>query len=70
MNTAARFKEHFPKGRDLTLIILKSHLLVEERMNGLLDLSLPNPSALYRAKFGSCSDCVFRRFGQTPKLTH
>lgn len=49
---SARFDKHFPKGRDLTLIILKSHLLVEEQMNELLALSLPNPDFIYRARLG------------------
>lgn len=49
---STHFKKHFPKGRDLALIILKSHLLVEEQMNELLKISLPNPDYLYRARFG------------------
>ena len=49
---AVRFRKHFPKGRDVTLIILKSHLLVEEHMNELLRLELPNPEFIYKARFG------------------
>lgn len=47
-----RFKKHYPKGRDLTLIILKSHLLVEERVNQLIDASFPKPEFIYKARFG------------------
>jgi len=41
-----KFMEHFPQGEDLTLQLLKGHLLVEEVMRELLMLQLPNPQAL------------------------
>lgn len=49
---SARFAKHYPKGRDITLIVLKSHLLVEERMNQLLDTSLAKPEFIYKTRFG------------------
>jgi hypothetical protein len=49
---SARFAKHYPKGRNLTLIVLKSHLLVEERMNQLIDASLPKPEFIYKTRFG------------------
>lgn len=47
-----RFKKHEPKGRDLSLILLKSHLLIEEEMNELLEVLLPHPEFIYRSRFG------------------
>lgn len=52
IDSSERFKKHAPKGRDLTLILLKCHLLVEEEMNELLELMLPHPEFLYRSRFG------------------
>lgn len=46
-----RFQKHMPKGRDLTLLVLKAHLLVEAELNEVLELILRNPDALYRARF-------------------
>ena len=63
---SARFQKHFPKGRDLTLIILKSPLLAEERMNELLELSVPNQSSSTRPASESFSDCASsRRYEKT-----
>lgn len=45
-----RFKRHFPKGRDVTLIILKGHLLVEEQLNTLLAVAVAKPVALSKAR--------------------
>ena len=45
-----RFKRHFPKGRDVTLIILKGHLLVEEQLNALLATAFAKPEALAKAR--------------------
>lgn len=44
-----RFKKHLPKSRDVTLIVLKGHLLIEEEVNELLDVLLKNPRELYAA---------------------
>ena len=43
--------EHLIPVNDLTLIILKGHLIVEEEINELLDLILPNPDALSKGRF-------------------
>lgn len=47
-----RYKKHEPKGRNITLVVLKGHLLVEEELNELLELLLPNPEFLYQPRFG------------------
>jgi hypothetical protein len=46
-----RFKKHIPKGRDVTMIVLKTHLIVEAEMNELLELTLPHPECIYRSRF-------------------
>jgi hypothetical protein len=50
-NSLERFQKHMPKGRDVTMIVLKTHLLVEAEMNELLELSLPHPECIYRSRF-------------------
>jgi hypothetical protein len=42
----ARFQKFLPKSMDLTLIVLKGHLLVEEQINEFLSSLLPHPNAL------------------------
>lgn len=37
-----RFLTHFPETNELTLIILKRHLLIEEEINEKLDMKLVN----------------------------
>lgn len=44
-----RFLKLMPRSRDLTLIVLKGHLLVEEAVNDLLSTLLKNPEALRQA---------------------
>jgi hypothetical protein len=46
----SRLKRLLPKGRDLTLIILKGHLLVEEELSGFLADSSFQPEALEDAR--------------------
>ena len=41
-----RFHKHLPRSNDLTLIVLKGHLLLEEIINNLLKEILPNPNAI------------------------
>ena len=41
-----RIEHHFPDGADLTLQVLKGHLLVEELLRQIFDLLLANPRAL------------------------
>jgi hypothetical protein len=45
-----RFARHFPKGRDVTLVILKGHLLIEEELNDLLTVTVPRPEHLFSAR--------------------
>src|ERR1700751_3445728 len=45
-----RFRRHMPRSNDLTLIVLKGHLLMEEQINRLITISLPNPGALEQAR--------------------
>jgi hypothetical protein len=48
-----RFKEHMPGGGDMTLVILKGHLLIEEQVALLIENRIPKPEALRRAKLTS-----------------
>jgi len=43
----ARHKAHLPDGNDLTLLILKGHLLVEECVDELIEVSCPEPKAIF-----------------------
>lgn len=51
-----KFMEHFPYEGDLTLQILKGHLLVEELMRDILKIQLFYPEALLGSK-GTSFDC-------------
>lgn len=44
----ARHKQHLPDGTDLTLFVLKSHLLVEESLEQLIRSSCPAPNCIFR----------------------
>lgn len=51
-----RFFAKLPKTDDLTLIVLKGHLLIEELVNFTINGLLPNPAALKSAQL----DCYQR----------
>jgi hypothetical protein len=51
-----RHNEHFPSESDLTLQVLKGHLLVEELLRELFILQLQFPAAL-KGKGGTSLDC-------------
>jgi hypothetical protein len=51
-----RFLEKMPRTSDLTLLVLKGHLLIEELVNSTIDGLLPNPAALRAAQL----DCYQR----------
>ena len=51
-----RLAEKMPQTDDLTLIVLKGHLLIEEWINSTIDGLLPNPQALKAARL----DCFQR----------
>jgi hypothetical protein len=57
----SRFQRYLPKGRDVTLIILRGHLLVEEELNELLELLVHNPQHLQKARLS---------FAQRVRLVH
>lgn len=46
-----RFRRHLSNLRDVTLIVLKGHLLAEEQLNEWLSLQLSNPGALTAGRF-------------------
>jgi hypothetical protein len=46
-----RFRAHLPETKEIALIVLKGHLLVEELINDLLEEELPNPITLRRGRF-------------------
>lgn len=48
-----RFKEHLPTGGDMTLMILKGHLLIEEQIAILIRKRIPKPDALREADLTS-----------------
>jgi hypothetical protein len=52
----SRLAAHFPEGGDLTLQILKGHLLVEEQLRQIFDLLLVHPDALNGNK-GTSFEC-------------
>ena len=47
-----RLNKHLPDEYDLTLTLLKGHLIVEEEINELLELIVPRPEHLSNARFG------------------
>lgn len=51
-----RHKDHFPSGAELSIQVLKGHLLVEELIRELVDSKLPHSSAL-KGQNGSRFDC-------------
>lgn len=48
----SKFKKLLPPGRDLELIVLKGHLLIEEGLHALAAREIRYPRALREAKFG------------------
>jgi hypothetical protein len=46
----ARFLRHLPKSDDLSLIILKGHLLIEEELNDALAAHMADPDRLFQAR--------------------
>jgi len=51
-----RHDKHFPSGADLTLQVLKGHLLVEELLREIFSLQLPFPEAL-KGNRGTSFEC-------------
>ena len=51
-----KFSEHYPFEGDLTLQVLKGHLLVEEILREIFEMMLPHPKALSGSK-GASFDC-------------
>lgn len=47
-----RYDEHMPRGDDVSLIVLKGHLLIEEMLLELAMLAVPNPKHLEQASLG------------------
>jgi hypothetical protein len=48
-----RFLNRLPHGKELELVVLKAHLLMEEQINLLVDERTKNPTALEEAKLES-----------------
>ncbi len=48
-----RFSKHFPKTGDITLIVLKGHLLIEEEINDLLFQFMKNKKHIKKARMTS-----------------
>jgi hypothetical protein len=51
-----RLEAHFPSGGDMTLQVLKGHLLVEEQLRAIFELLLAHPDAL-RGEKGTKFEC-------------
>ena len=49
-DASSRYYKHLPSADDMTLLLLKGHLLVEELLRQLLDTALANPAALRDAR--------------------
>ena len=66
-----RIEQHFPDEADLTLQVLKGHLIIEEQLRLLLDRLLFYPDAL-RGKQGTSFDChqIICLVQATTKYTH
>ncbi|MFC2003556.1 hypothetical protein ACFLV4_06425 [Chloroflexota bacterium] len=45
-----RFQKHMLRSKDITLLILKGHLLVEQEMNDILDDNLTESKAVLEAR--------------------
>jgi hypothetical protein len=58
-----RFLRILPHGKDVELVILKAHLLIEEQVRQIVDERLKNPTALADARLG-CHQaiCVAQSF--------
>lgn len=52
-----RFVTSLPHGKDLVLVVLKGHLLVEEQLRHVVDEHVGHPNALANAQF-SCSQII------------
>lgn len=52
-DTFEKFQKHLPIGGDMTLMILKGHLLIEEQIDFLVKNRIPKPSALIGARLTS-----------------
>lgn len=50
VDSLERFLRHMPKSDDLTLVVLKGHLLVEEEINETLVSRLREPKVLFAAR--------------------
>ncbi|GAB5407357.1 MAG: hypothetical protein Aurels2KO_55880 [Aureliella sp.] len=46
----AKFVKHMPESNDITLIVLKGHLLVEEHLEIIINGFLPNHNAMQKAR--------------------
>ena len=58
MRPVFRYDKHMPETDDLTLIVLKGHLLVEEQLVDLANWALPNPQFLPKFTFYNLAKVV------------
>jgi hypothetical protein len=56
LSSTVRHQSHFPSGAELSLQVLKGHLLVEELVRELVDARLTNPGAL-QGEHGATYSC-------------
>jgi hypothetical protein len=68
-DSTERFAKHLPRGKDVTLIVLKTHLLAEVELNELLELRLPHPEALYQSRFTFIQRlCILEAISADPEI--
>jgi hypothetical protein len=63
----SRFLEKMPRTDDLTLLVLKGHLLIEEQINSMLDALLRNSVALRPARL-DCYQRIRLLMAMTPDI--
>jgi len=63
-----RYKELLPRTRDLSLLVLKGHLCIEEQIDALLEASCDHPRDLQDARLTFHQKmCITRALGAWPK---
>jgi hypothetical protein len=67
-NAFQRFLEHFPLNSDITLMLLKAHLLIEEEVNTLLSMFVNDEKELRSASLSFCQKICILKSLYPPEL--
>jgi hypothetical protein len=65
-NAFRKFFKNLPHGKDITLVVLKGHLLLEEQVRAIVDERLVTPSALLDSRF-DCHQAICLAEALCPK---